>query len=58
MSGLVKVVTAITIAVIMQIGANKIAYTVRGYEAMGGEITVFPLVLCTEYRVFLDEEGE
>lgn len=55
---LVKVAAAITIAAIMQIGANKVAYMDRGYDAMGGEVMVFPLVLWTEYRVFLSEYDE
>lgn len=55
---LVKVAVAIAIAVIMQVGANKVAYMDRGYDAMGGEIMVFPLALWTEYRVFLSEYDE
>ena len=54
---LVKVSAMLAIAAIMQIGGCKLAYAERGYEAIGSERLIFPVVLFLEYKAFC-EPGE
>lgn len=49
---MLKVTVAVMIAAALQIGANILAYQERGYEAMGGEMLVFPIVVLIEYMAF------
>ncbi len=56
MRKLVKVGTMIAIAVVMQIGACKLAYSERGRQAFGGERLVLPAVLVLEYKAFCNPE--
>ena len=60
MRKVLKVATMIAIAIVMQVGANKLAYANRGHQALGGEKLVFPAVLVLEYKAFCtpDEEIE
>lgn len=58
MRKLVKIIAMVAIATIMQIGACKIAYTERGYQAMGSERLVFPIVLYAEYKAFCEPEED
>lgn len=55
MRKLAKVSAMILIAVIMQIGANELAFEQRGYKATGGEVLIFPTVLFIEYKAFCSE---
>ena len=52
---LAKLAVAMAIAAALQIGANSLAYQERGYNAMGGEVLVFPFAIWVEYMAFLRE---
>lgn len=56
MRKLAKVGTMIAIAVVMQIGACKLAYNERGYQAFGGERLILPAVLVLEYKALCEPE--
>ena len=50
---LVKVLTMIAIAAVIQIQANKLAAFERhSVDAIRSEVFAFPIVLITEYKVF------
>ncbi len=52
MRKLVKFGIMIAIAAAAQIGANKAANLQRGYDAVGSEIFVFPIVCALEYTAY------
>lgn len=54
MRKLVKIGIMLAVATVIQIGAYDLAYQERGYEAIGGEILIFPAVLFWEYKAFYE----
>ncbi len=48
---LVKMAALIAVAAVAQVKANELALAMRGYEAMGGEVFVLPIILWAGYHL-------
>lgn len=53
---LVKLLVVVGVSVILQIGAVRYAEAQRGYDAIGGEILVFPSALFAGYKMLFPDE--